>query len=345
MKTNVSLRCLPGILAWLTLIFMFLVLVAPAGMGLSFYHSVRYLLGAQDRLSVFALAGDVQEMRRVMKVDWLARIREEMWARTSKRPSPALDNIYHLVILPMYDEPYAVVRESFASLTRVNYEKKKLLVVLALEDRAGDARRRAVGKKRKRNMARHVREFFGDASSGRICRTRSRERDRTRHGPARRQSARSWTWHIPGIPPENVLVSVFDIDTQVFPEYFSRLTYVFLKTPEPFARDLSADPALYEQRVRGADARARCGVLDDLLANDATIASRAAHVVLIAIHSTKDPARYRLVAEGHRLRGLAHFLAGIYALSRRLPCGGVVLSGLDGRERRAEVLGNDEEYL
>ena len=26
-----------------------------------------------------------------------------------------------------------------------------------------------------------------------------------------------------------MLVSVFDIDTQVFPEYFSRLTYVFLK--------------------------------------------------------------------------------------------------------------------
>jgi cellulose synthase/poly-beta-1,6-N-acetylglucosamine synthase-like glycosyltransferase len=46
--------------------------------------------------------------------------------------------IRHLVILPMYDEPYSVVRESFAHLAQSNYPKKDTFVVLATEARAGE---------------------------------------------------------------------------------------------------------------------------------------------------------------------------------------------------------------
>ena len=44
--------------------------------------------------------------------------------------------IHHLVILPMYQEPHALVRESFLSLIRSNYPKDKMVVVLATEERA-----------------------------------------------------------------------------------------------------------------------------------------------------------------------------------------------------------------
>jgi hypothetical protein len=131
----------------------------------------------------------------------------------------------------MYDEPFEVVRESFASLTRVNYDAKKLLVVLALEDKAGDAAR---------ETGRQLEAEYGDAF-GKFLVT---------HHPvglpdeipgkgsnevwAGQQALREiialpTPTHPAGIPPEHVLVSVFDSDTQVFPEYFSRLTYVFLK--------------------------------------------------------------------------------------------------------------------
>jgi len=171
-------------------------------------------------------------MRRVMKVDWLAQIREEMPAAGGAGEAwPVLNDIYHLVILPMYDEPYEVVRESFASLTRVNYDRKKLLAVLALEDKAGEAAR---------ETGRKLAAEFGGADSG----TAPFGKFLVTHHPinlpdeipgkgsnevwAGQQAMREIIEPMK-IAPEHVLVSVFDIDTQVFPEYFSRLTYVFLK--------------------------------------------------------------------------------------------------------------------
>ncbi len=133
----------PGILAWLTLIFMVLFSwLLPVWVSIFIILFDIYWVLKTVYLSLH-LRATFSEMRRVMKIDWLAKIREEMsgGATDASAPRPALEDIYHLVILPMYDEPFEVVRESFASLTRVNYDPKKLLVVLALEDKAGDAAR------------------------------------------------------------------------------------------------------------------------------------------------------------------------------------------------------------
>jgi hypothetical protein len=228
----------PGILAWLTLIFMFLFSwLLPVWVSIFIILFDIYWVLKTVYLSLH-LRATFSEMRRVMKIDWLAKIREEFSEGDAEAATgaankirPTLAEIYHLVILPMYDEPYEVVRETFASLTRVNYDKKKLLVVLALEDRAGD-NARATGE-------RLAQEYAGGADTpaafGNFLVT---------HHPADlpgeipgKGSNEAWAGDQAlreivkpmGLAPENVLVSVFDIDTQVFPEYFSRLTYVFLK--------------------------------------------------------------------------------------------------------------------
>ena len=131
---------LPGILAWLTLILMVLLSwLLPVWVSIFIILFDIYWVMKTVYLSLH-LRATFSEMRRVMKINWLAKIHEEMSgvAADDDAPRPALDDIYHLVILPMYDEPYEVVRETFASLTRANYDKMKLFVVLALEDKAGD---------------------------------------------------------------------------------------------------------------------------------------------------------------------------------------------------------------
>ena len=55
---------------------------------------------------------------------------------------------------------------------------------------------------------------------------------------------------------EHVLVSVFDVDTQVFPEYFGRLTYVFL-TAENRLRAIYQPIPLFTNNVHEAPALAR----------------------------------------------------------------------------------------
>ena len=220
----------PGILAWLTLIFMFLFSwLLPVYVSIFIILFDIYWVLKTVYLSLH-LRATFSEMRRVMKIDWLAEIRGEFpegvaIVASADRTRPTLSEIYHLVVFPMYDEPYEVVRESFETLKRANYDAKKLLVVLALEDRAGDAAR-TTGEK--------LAEEYG-TSFGRFLVT---------HHPAglpdeipgkgsnevwaAKQAMRDIVAPM-GLSPENILVSVFDVDTQVFPEYFSRLTYVFLK--------------------------------------------------------------------------------------------------------------------
>jgi hypothetical protein len=199
------------------------------------------------------------------------------------------------VILPMYDEPYEVVRESFASLTRVNYDPKKLLVVLALEDRAGDAAR-ATGAKLQHEFGASFGKFlvthhpaglpdeipgkgsnevWAGEQAKREMDAKTAASQRYPAGARARVGVRHRHAGLPGIfQPAHVRV---------------------FEGGEAHACDLSADPAVHEQRVRGADARARRRVLDDVLADDAAIAAGAADVVLVAIDPAQHPARHRLV--------------------------------------------------
>src|SRR4029077_2032524 len=91
---------LPGILAWTTLILMVVLSwLTPTAISIFIILFDVYWLLKTIYLSLH-LRATFGEMKRVMRVDGLAKITPDM---------------YHLVILPMYDEPHEVVRESFES--------------------------------------------------------------------------------------------------------------------------------------------------------------------------------------------------------------------------------------
>src|SRR5271170_1259533 len=90
----------PAALAWLTLILMVaLSRFAPTFVSIFIILFDIYWLLKTIYLSLH-LRATFSEMRRTMKVQWLARIEE---LRAAGRDVP---RIRHLVILPMYDEPY-----------------------------------------------------------------------------------------------------------------------------------------------------------------------------------------------------------------------------------------------
>ncbi len=219
---------LPGTLAWTTLILMVLFSwLLPIWVSIFIILFDIYWVLKTVYLSLH-LRATFSEMRRVMKVDWLAQILKE-WPPLESPTIPKFFDIFHLVILPMYNEPYEVVRESFESLLRANYPKEKMLVVLALEERMGAAARE-VGERIAREYGEKFRELLithhPAGLPGEIPGKGSNE------AWAGMQAKRELIDPM-GVAPEDVLVSVFDIDTQVFPEYFSRLTYVFLKAEKP----------------------------------------------------------------------------------------------------------------
>lgn len=166
----------------------------------------------------FHLRVAFSHLRKNIKIDWFAKLKEE---------GKPWHEVVHLVILPMYKESYEVVRASFLSLSKTNYEKKNLLVVLALEAAGGEA---------DQEIAKKIQEEFGGLFRNFFITTHPKDLPGELSGKGSNE-----TWAIQAvkrdvidaekIPYENILTSVFDIDTRPGENYFGILTYKFLATP------------------------------------------------------------------------------------------------------------------
>ncbi len=237
------LEILPGFLTWLT--FMVLILLSrlfPVAVAVFIILFDIYWLLKTLFLSLH-LRATFSAMRQNLRLDWLQKLR-----------SSDLDfrNVYHLVILPMYQEPYAVMHESFVSLANANYPKDKLIVVLGLEERAGAAGEEvgaAIEKEfgnvfHKFLITRHPANISGELPGKGSNETwAGREAKRKIVDPL-------------AIPYDRVLVSVFDADTQIPKDYFGRLTYVFLTCEHPQRSSFQPIP-LFTNNIYQAPALAR----------------------------------------------------------------------------------------
>ena len=216
---------LPGILTWLTLVLMVLFSwLAPAWISVFIIFFDTYWLLKVIFLS-FHLRATFTEMKKNMKIDWLAKL-EKLQAGSDHI---SYQDIYHLIILPMYDEPYEVVRESFVRLARAHYPKEKMIVVLGLEERA-PATARETGEKIREEFATTFHRFLVTVHPKNLPNEIPGKGSNEAWAAARAKEAIIDPLKI---DERAVLVSVFDVDTQIFPEYFGRLTYVFCTVNDP----------------------------------------------------------------------------------------------------------------
>ncbi|MCL5733753.1 MAG: glycosyltransferase family 2 protein [Patescibacteria group bacterium] len=214
---------LPAALSWLTII-----LIVVVSWQLPFWAAIFiilfdiYWLLKTLYLSLHLRAA-FSSMREVVKINWKKRLAE--LENNSKIPfSP--DQIYQLIILPTYSEPYEIIRETFESLKNANYQKEKLIAVLALEGRAGN-QALEIGKKIESEYSKYFYKFLITVHPqnlpGEIPGKGSNETWALKE--AKKQIIDPLK-----IDYDKILVSVFDIDTHIYPDYFNRLDYVFLTT-------------------------------------------------------------------------------------------------------------------
>jgi cellulose synthase/poly-beta-1,6-N-acetylglucosamine synthase-like glycosyltransferase len=232
---------LPGALAWGTFALMVVLSrFTPAFVAIFIILFDIYWLLKTVYLSLH-LRSTFGLMRENLGTNWRARLESDAIARSgaddgvrdvrhghdARSTHPALaewQRVRHLIILPMVKEPYDVVRETFVALARVNYPKEKLIVVLAIEARAGDAAAETASR---------IQGEFGASFGKFLVTTHPAEIPGELPGKGSNEAwaaarALELVIHPANIAPEDVLVSSFDVDTQVHPEYFGRLTYVFL---------------------------------------------------------------------------------------------------------------------
>ncbi len=157
-----------------------------------------------------------------------------------------------MVILPFYDEGYEVVEKSVASLLLANIDHKKIAVVLAAEKRAGQE---AV------DITRRVNEKYAHRFSYFLITVHPDNLPDEMPGKGSNisyaaEEARKKILDAGKIPYENVLVSAFDIDTVVYPEYFNCLAWHFLTVEHPYKASYQPVP-VYNNNIWAAPALSR----------------------------------------------------------------------------------------
>lgn len=243
------LEIMPGLLAWATLLFIVAVSFwAPTFAAVFIILFDIYWLMKTVYLSLLTRFS-FNQMRRNLKVNWRQRL-------TETRENPALlgvhwEDLYHLVILPVATEPYAIVHESLLAITKSNYPLDKFIVVLATEGRMGE-HAAELGRQAAAEFSSHFHKFLvtthPDGLAGEIKGKGSNEAWAGRKVKELIDEL--------AIPYERVLVSVFDIDTIVPPDFFGCLTWHFMTVAEPLRSSYQPVP-LFTNNIWEAPAFAR----------------------------------------------------------------------------------------
>lgn len=209
---------LPGLLLWSTFILaIILSFVAPQ---LVIYFIILFSLYWLFRVIYFVFYVTLawRNYRRDIKINWQFYLKS----------LPKSEKIYHLIFLPTYKEPLEVLRTTFEALKDSFYDKQKMIVVLAGEERDQDRfeeNAKAIEKEFGHLFYRLLITLHPDNIAGEM-----KGKGANAHY-AGHQAKRLIDQM--GISYQDIIVSYFDIDTVVHPQYFACLSYKYLTHPNP----------------------------------------------------------------------------------------------------------------
>jgi len=237
-------QILPGALSWGTL-FSALVLswLAPIAVAIFIIVFDLYWLSRIIYLSFHQVAS-YKQMRKNLKIDWLEKLKTQN--------SKSWQKVYHLVILPTYKEKIEIIESTFQALEKSVYPKNKMIIVLATEGRAGKGVQeiaKRVRNKWGKNFFRflitlHPQNIPGEiAGKGSNVSWAVKKAKEKIIDPLR-------------IPYENIIVSVFDVDTRPLPQYFAILSWHYLNSKKPLRASYQPIP-VYNNNIWEAPAFSR----------------------------------------------------------------------------------------
>lgn len=228
------LEMIPGVIVWTTLIVVILLsFVKPLWM---IYFVIAFDLYWLLRVLYFIvyLSLSWHQYRKLKQVSWMDKVREEHadW-----------EKIWHIIFLPTVDESIDVLRHTFEALKHSTYPTKKMLVVLAGEEREQHSFE---------EVSRILEKEYGDLFFELLITIHPKDlpgeiaaKGANLHWAGKKAQqfvdAQGWNY-------DNVIISSFDVDTVVHPEYFSYLTHAYLNHPRP-TRSSYQPLALYNNNV------------------------------------------------------------------------------------------------
>ena len=226
---------LPGILIWGT--FLLVVLFAwlkPIWIAVFIIAFDLYWLFKVVYFSIHTRSA-YRRMKKYVKIDWLEEVKKLPPKILEEGAASSYEDLWHLVVLPIYQESYEVVRSSVEAIAQSHWPKEKMIVVLAIEKGIGG------------DIAERLDAEYNDKLPNLFV---------TEHPPGLpgeipgKGSNERWAgiWikdnfiDKNNIPYENIIVSSMDSDTVVYPHYFSRLAYMYLTVAHPLRSSFQPIP-------------------------------------------------------------------------------------------------------
>ncbi len=218
---------LPGFLSWATIILAVLC---------SWIYPMQ--------TAIFIIAFDVFWLLKTvylslhLKANW-KKIKNHInteWAE--KLESLDYRHIYHMIMLPFYREDESIVEKTLLSLLQCKYDSKKMIVVLAAEERAGAEPLKIAGLMKNRygmEFGHFIVTVHPDGIAGELAGKGS-------NIAYAAEEARKEILDKYNINYKDVLVSAFDIDTIVYEQYFACLTFMMLQSERPYRTSFQPVP-------------------------------------------------------------------------------------------------------
>jgi hypothetical protein len=213
------LEIMPGVFAWATLLFGFVLSwFWPLGIAIFIIAFDLYWLCRVLYLAAHQIAS-YRRLQKHIAIKWRAKLENDFNGRWH--------DIYHLVVLPFAEENGEVVQGTLESLLKTDCPKDRMIVLLAAEDIPA---------------ARRVAQEAQTAYRGKFFALWLSVHPKGVAGELRGKGA-NVNWAINAVRDkfllglnvgaENIIVSFFDIDTKPYPQYFSCLSWHYLKSPKP----------------------------------------------------------------------------------------------------------------
>jgi hypothetical protein len=170
---------------------------------------------------------------------WLHRKDVERLKMSRDLP-PRSSEIFHLVVIPVVKESPAVVESNVLSIARNGVFASQTVVVLAVEARAEKPIREGMAKIAEKHRGRFMDFLVVEHPDGLPGEARVKGANTSY---AARAAARYFEER--KIPFENIIISCFDADTVVSPDYFACLTYCFMNCSDRYRASFQPIPVFH----------------------------------------------------------------------------------------------------
>jgi len=245
------LEILPGALVWLTFIGIV------AGSIFAPLYAVFFIIlfdlywFLKTVYLTWHLRASFKAMREHLKINWVKKLDELDLSRHPLHIRDWRKEIWHVVILPFYKESYEIIENTCQALLATGYPKDQIIVVLSGEKRAGEEAR-LIGEKIKKEFGSRFGKFL-------LTTHEDQAGELAGKGANETWAARKVKVNIIDplrIPYEQIIVSVFDVDTVSSSSYFAKLTYSYLSAEKPLRTSFQPIP-LFINNIWEASAVAR----------------------------------------------------------------------------------------